>query len=141
MLFQMLSDYIEHKLYTSIDEVHEKIVVYHASGKITDGEFLALFDMLFPTVVQEETDEDSIMTIETFKGRTVSTETEVAYPMPLVAVELIGKMIKAHKLEGVQGKLDMYMSTGQLSSEQCEQMLVQEDTPTVLPELDEGLEE
>ena len=143
MLFQMLVDYIEHKLYTSIEEVHEKIVVYHASEKLTDGEFMTLFNMLYPVeeVVCNES-ESHIMTLDLV----AEDVEEIAHPMPSVALELIEKMVKANKLDHAEDKLNMYVSTGQLSSKQCESMFeeevvedtpVVEDVPTILPEIDE----
>lgn len=135
MLFQMLVDYIEHKLYTSIEEVHEKIVVYHASEKLTDGEFMTLFNMLYPVEEITYNEENHIMTLNL-----VEDVEEIAHPMPSVALELIEKMIKANKLDHAEDKLNMYVSTGQLSAEQCENMFAEEvveDVPTILPEIDE----
>ena len=135
MLFQMLVDYIEHKLYTSIEEVHEKIVVYHASEKLTDGEFMTLFNMLYPVEEIAYNEENHIMTLNL-----VEDVEEIAHPMPSVALELIEKMVKANKLDHAQDKLNMYVSTGQLSAEQCESMFAEEvveDVPTILPEIDE----
>ena len=135
MLFQMLVDYIEHKLYTSIEEVHEKIVVYHACEKLTDGEFMTLFNMLYPVEEIAYNEENHIMTLNL-----VEDIEENAHPMPSVALELIEKMIKANKLDHAEDKLNMYVSTGQLSAEQCESMFAEEvveDVPTILPEIDE----
>ena len=135
MLFQMLVDYIEHKLYTSIEEVHEKIVVYHACEKLTDGEFMTLFNMLYPVEEIAYNEENHIMTLNL-----VEDVEEIAHPMPSVALELIEKMVKANKLDHAQDKLNMYVSTGQLSAEQCESMFAEEvveDVPTILPEIDE----
>lgn len=136
MLFQMLVDYIEHKLYTSIEEVHEKIVVYHASEKLTDGEFMTLFNMLYPVEeVAYNESESHIMTLDL-----VEDNEEVVRPMPSVALELIEKMVKANKLPHAESKLNMYVSTGQLSVEQVENMFAEEvveDVPTILPEIDE----
>lgn len=135
MLFQMLVDYIEHKLYTSIEEVHEKIVVYHACEKLTDGEFMTLFNMLYPVEEITYNEENHIMTLNL-----VEDIEENAHPMPSVALKLIEKMIKANKLDHAEDKLNMYVSTGQLSVEQVENMFAEEvveDVPTILPEIDE----
>ena len=135
MLFQMLVDYIEHKLYTSIEEVHEKIVVYHACEKLTDGEFMTLFNMLYPVEEIAYNEENHIMTLNL-----VEDNDEVVRPMPSVALELIEKMVKANKLPHAESKLNMYVSTGQLSVEQVENMFAEEvveDVPTILPEIDE----
>lgn len=144
MLYQMLSDYIEHKLYASVEEVHEKIVVYHAVDKLTDGEFMTLFDMLYPK--QEETHierseiEHLNLTDEDFL---IEEPKEEAHTMPTVALDLIGKMIKAHKLKDMDKKLDMYVTTGQMSEEQYDTITKEEieeivgDIPTILPEIDE----
>ena len=136
MLFQMLADYIEHKLYTSIEEVHEKIVVYHACEKLTDGEFMTLFNMLYPVeeIAYNEA-ERHIMTLNL-----VEDVEEILHPMPSAALELIEKMVKANKLDHAEDKLNMYVSTGQLSAKQCESMFAEEvveDVPTILPEIDE----
>ena len=136
MLFQMLVDYIEHKLYTSIEEVHEKIVVYHACEKLTDGEFMTLFNMLYPVEEITYNEENHIMTLDLV----AEDVEEVVHPMPSVALELIEKMVKANKLDHAQDKLNMYVSTGQLSVEQVENMFAEEvveDVPTILPEIDE----
>lgn len=136
MLFQMLVDYIEHKLYTSIEEVHEKIVVYHAVEKLTDGEFMTLFNMLYPVEEIAYNEECHIMTLDLV----AEDVEEVVHPMPSVALELIEKMIKANKLDHAEDKLNMYVSTGQLSAEQRENMFTEEvveDVPTILPEIDE----
>ena len=136
MLFQMLVDYIEHKLYTSIEEVHEKIVVYHACEKLTDGEFMTLFNMLYPVEeVAYNESESHIMTLDL-----VEDVEEILHPMPSAALELIEKMVKANKLDHAEDKLNMYVSTGQLSEKQCESMFAEEvveDVPTILPEIDE----
>lgn len=142
MLFQMLVDYIEHKLYTSIEEVHEKIVVYHACEKLTDGEFMTLFNMLYPVEeIAYNESERHIMTLNL-----VEDVEEILHPMPSEALELIEKMVKANKLDHAEDKLNMYVSTGQLSEKQCESMFAEEvvedtpvveDVPTILPEIDE----
>lgn len=132
MLYQMLSEYIENKLYTSIEEVQEKIVVYHALDKLTSGEFMTLFDLLFPKA-DEVVNEDEIMTLE-FVDETVGNP---VYPMPSNAIDIVARMIKANKLENVYDKLSVYVSTGQLSESQCESFF---DTPTILPEIDDVIE-
>lgn len=136
MLFQMLVDYIEYKLYTSIEEVHEKIVVYHAVEKLTDGEFMTLFNMLYP--VEEVSDNDGC--IETLElTEEVVIEAPVSHPMPNVALDVISKMVKADKLKNAEAKLNMYVQTGQLKEQQLvdmfEEEVLTEDIPTIIPEI------
>ena len=144
MNFDLLKLYIENKLYKSVEEAHEKIVIYYATGDLTDGEFMTLFDMLYPK--QEETHierseiEHLNLTDEDFL---IEESKEEAHTMPTVALDLIGKMIKAHKLKDMDKKLDMYVTTGQMSEEQYDTITKEEieeivgDIPTILPEIDE----
>lgn len=136
MLFQMLSEYIENKLYVSIEEVQEKIVIYYALDKLTSGEFMTLFDLLFPKT-EEVVVEEGVMTLE-LTDETVSEEP--VYPMPINAIDIVARMIKANRLENAYDKLSVYVSTGQLSESQCESFFIQDDTPIVLPEVDDVIE-
>lgn len=130
MLFQLLSQYIEYKLYTSVEEVHEKIVVHHAIGDLTDGEFITLFDMLFPKV-EEVIREDMPMLLNIIEEEVVVEE----HPMPTKALDILHKMASANMLENEDHKLGIYKETGQLSVEQFNSFFVVEDIPTIIPEI------
>lgn len=134
MLFQLLSQYIEYKLYTSIEEVHEKIVVHYAVGDLTDGEFNTLFNLLFPLEVQYgEQDEhinDEAMTLDI----PIEEDEEVIHAMPKKALEILHEMAKADILQNKDHKLNIYKETGQLTEEQFNSFTVVEDVPTILPE-------
>ena len=134
MLFQLLSQYIEYKLYTSIEEVHEKIVVHYAVGDLTDGEFNTLFNLLFPLEVQYgEQDEhfnDEAMTLDI----PVEEDEEVVHVMPKKALENLHEMAKADILKNKDHKLNIYKETGQLTEEQFNSFTMAEDVPTILPE-------
>lgn len=136
MLFQMLYDYIDNNLFTSKEEVQEKIVVYHAVGKLTDGEFMTLFNMLYP-IEEVSYDEGAIETLELAED--VVIEECASHPMPNVALDVINKLVKAKKLNNAEAKLDMYIKTGQLVEKQLIDMLMEdvvvEDIPTVIPEI------
>ena len=135
-LYHLLQTYISEGIYTSIEEVHEKIVVYHACEKLTDGEFMTLFNMLYP--VEEVSDNDGC--IETLElTEEVVIEAPVSHPMPNVALDVISKMVKADKLKNAEAKLNMYVQTGQLKEQQLvdmfEEEVLTEDIPTIIPEI------
>lgn len=139
MLFQLLSQYIEYKLYTSIEEVHEKIVVHYAVGDLTDGEFNTLFNLLFPLEVQY-TEQDEIEQDEHFNDEAmtldipVEEDEELVHVMPKKALEILHEMAKADILQNKDHKLNIYKETGQLTEEQFNSFTVVEDVPTILPE-------
>ena len=56
-LYNTLKKYIEFKLYEGIETiegVHEKIVVYYAKDKLTEGEFMSLYNLLYPKVEEAQ---------------------------------------------------------------------------------------
>lgn len=132
----MLCDYINNNLFTSKEEVQEKIVVYHAVGKLTDGEFMTLFNMLYP-VEEVSYDEGVIETLEL--AEEVVIEAPVSHPMPNVALDVINRLVKANKLKNAEAKLNMYVQTGQLKEQQLidmfEEEVLTEDIPTIIPEI------
>lgn len=133
MLYKLLAQYIENQLYTSIEEVHEKIVVHHAVGDLTDGEFTMLFNMLFPTlegVVGEE------MTLEIVEDEVK----QMNHPMPQSALTILQSMSNANILENEKHKLDMYMQLGQLTEEQYNEFVLS-DVPVTFPEIEQPNEE
>lgn len=112
MLFEMLKEYIDYRLYQSINDVHEMLVVYHITNKLSDSEFSLLFNQLYP-----KKDNDVLDCIENGIS-VIPIEKEIKYPMPEKAKEILEKMIKANKLENQDNKLDLYISTEQLTVEE-----------------------
>lgn len=47
--YDLMSEFIEKKLYRSLEEVYEMLDVYYMLGELTDGEYNSLCDMLLPT--------------------------------------------------------------------------------------------
>lgn len=137
MLFQMLHDYIEYQLYISKEEVHEKIVVNHALDKLTSGEFLTLFEMLYPKEVQEvqlETDELAPATLEELHEESQKVE---LHPMPQVAKDIVGKLYQSKMLTNANNKLHTFVETGQLTEAECLQLVSPDEEIALLPELGE----
>ena len=137
MLFQLLSQYIEYKLYTSIEEVHEKIVVHYAVGDLTDGEFNTLFNLLFPLEVQYSEQDEHINDEAVTLDIPVEEDEEVIHAMPEKALEILHEMAKADILQNKDHKLNIYKETGQLTEEQFNSFTAVEDVPTTLPEFAE----
>lgn len=137
MLFQMLHDYIEYQLYISKEEVHEKIVVNHALDKLTSGEFLTLFEMLYPKQVQEVqlvTDECKAVTLEELYEEPQEVE---LHPMPQIAKDIVGKLYQAKMLTNANNKLHTFVETGQLTEAECLQLVSPDEGIALLPELGE----
>ena len=139
MLFQMLHDYIEYQLYISKEEVHEKIVVNYALDKLTSGEFLTLFEMLYPKEVQEvqlETDELAPATLEELHEEPQKVE---LHPMPQVAKDIVGKLHQSKMLTNADSKLRTFVETGQLIEMEYLQLTNPDEGIALLPELNEGV--
>lgn len=137
MLFQMLHDYIKYQLYISKEEVHEKIVVNYALDKLTSGEFLTLFEMLYPKEVQEvqlETDECKAVTLEELYEEPQEVE---LHPMPQVAKDIVGKLHQSKMLTNANNKLHTFVETGQLTEAECLQLVSPDEGIALLPELGE----
>lgn len=137
MLFQMLHDYIKYQLYISKEEVHEKIVVNHALDKLTSGEFLTLFEMLYPKQVQEVqlvTDECKAVTLEELYEEPQEVE---LHPMPQIAKDIVGKLYQAKMLTNANNKLHTFVETGQLTEAECLQLVSPDEEIALLPELGE----
>lgn len=137
MLFQMLHDYIEYQLYISKEEVHEKIVVNHALDKLTSGEFLTLFEMIYPKETQEvelETDECKAVTLEELYEEPQEVE---LHPMPQIAKDIVGKLYQAKMLTNANNKLHTFVETGQLTEAECLQLVSPDEGIALLPELGE----
>lgn len=139
MLFQMLHDYIKYQLYISKEEVHEKIVVNYALDKLTSGEFLTLFEMLYPKEVQEvqlETDELAPATLEELHEEPQKVE---LHPMPQVAKDIVGKLYQSKMLTNADSKLRTFVETGQLIEMEYLQLTNPDEGIALLPELNEGV--
>lgn len=137
MLFQMLHDYIKYQLYISKEEVHEKIVVNHALDKLTSGEFLTLFEMIYPKETQEvelETDECKAVTLEELYEEPQEVE---LHPMPQIAKDIVGKLYQAKMLTNANNKLHTFVETGQLTEAECLQLVSPDEEIALLPELGE----
>lgn len=137
MLFQMLHDYIKYQLYISKEEVHEKIVVNHALDKLTSGEFLTLFEMIYPKETQEvelETDECKAVTLEELYEEPQEVE---LHPMPQIAKDIVGKLYQAKMLTNANNKLHTFVETGQLTEAECLQLVSPDEGIALLPELGE----
>lgn len=134
MLFQMLVDYISNNLFISKEEVHEKIAVYYALDKLTNGEFLTLFNMLYPTVEEVVKSEYDIMTLQT----DFIVENEVKYPLPTEAKDIVEKLYRAKKLTDASNKMQMFVETGQLTKLECLKMACS-DEDVVIPEVEAGI--
>ena len=133
----MLHDYIKYQLYISKEEVHEKIVVNHALDKLTSGEFLTLFEMLYPKEVQEvqlETDECKAVTLEELYEEPQEVE---LHPMPQIAKDIVGKLYQAKMLTNANNKLHTFVETGQLTEAECLQLVSPDEGIALLPELGE----
>ena len=135
----MLHDYIEYQLYISKEEVHEKIVVNYALDKLTSGEFLTLFEMLYPKEVQEvqlETDELAPATLEELHEESQKVE---LHPMPQVAKDIVGKLHQSKMLTNADSKLRTFVETGQLIEMEYLQLTNPDEGIALLPELNEGV--
>lgn len=133
----MLHDYIKYQLYISKEEVHEKIVVNHALDKLTSGEFLTLFEMIYPKETQEvelETNECVLATLE--ESLEVPQEVEL-HPMPQIAKDIVGKLYQAKMLTNANNKLHTFVETGQLTEAECLQLVSPDEGIALLPELGE----
>ena len=133
----MLHDYIKYQLYISKEEVHEKIVVNHALDKLTSGEFLTLFEMLYPKQVQEVqlvTDECKAVTLEELYEEPQEVE---LHPMPQIAKDIVGKLYQAKMLTNANNKLHTFVETGQLTEAECLQLVSPDEGIALLPELGE----
>lgn len=133
----MLHDYIKYQLYISKEEVHEKIVVNHALDKLTSGEFLTLFEMIYPKETQEvelETDECKAVTLEELYEEPQEVE---LHPMPQIAKDIVGKLYQAKMLTNANNKLHTFVETGQLTEAECLQLVSPDEGIALLPELGE----
>lgn len=128
MNFDLLKLYIENKLYKSVEEAHEKIVIYYATGDLTDGEFMELYHMLYP-VTEVISDEIMLLTEE--------DKVELNL-IPQSAIDILYHMLNSKLIEEADHKADLLYKTGQLDDTLYDFYQMEyngvKDTPTILPE-------
>lgn len=128
MNFDLLKLYIENKLYKSVEEAHEKIVIYYATGDLTDGEFMELYHMLYP-VTEVVSDEIMLLTEE--------DKVELNL-IPQSAIDILYHMLNSELIEDADHKADLLYKTGQLDDTLYDFYQMEyngvKDTPTILPE-------
>lgn len=128
MNFDLLKLYIENKLYKSVEEAHEKIVIYYATGDLTDGEFMELYHMLYP-VTEVVSDEIMLLTKE--------DKVELNL-IPQSAIDILYHMLNSKLIEEADHKADLLYKTGQLDDTLYDLYQMEyngvKDTPTILPE-------
>ena len=128
MNFDLLKLYIENKLYKSVEEAHEKIVIYYATGDLTDGEFMELYHMLYP-VTEVISDEIMLLTEE--------DKVELNL-IPQSAIDILYHMLNSELIEDADHKADLLYKTGQLDDTLYDFYQMEyngvKDTPTILPE-------
>lgn len=128
MNFDLLKLYIENKLYKSVEEAHEKIVIYYATGDLTDGEFMELYHMLYP-VTEVISDEIMLLTKE--------DKVELNL-IPQSAIDILYHMLNSKLIEEADHKADLLYKTGQLDDTLYDFYQMEyngvKDTPTILPE-------
>lgn len=130
MLYQMLYDYIDNALFTSKEEIHEKLVVYYSLDKLTSGEYDTLFNLLYPKVDKGfDIDSGISTTDEVYEGK----EDINVHPMPEKAKEILTSMIHMGKMEDVDNKLKMFVDNQQLTEMECVTILANEDAITTIP--------
>ena len=138
MLFQMLVDYISNNLFISKEEVHEKIAVYYALDKLTNGEFLTLFNMLYPEVEEVNNADEGdygIMTLQAIYDE----EDKIKHPLPVQAKDIVEKLYQAKKLNDASNKMETFVATGQLTKLECLEMTQSNEEAVVMPEVEEGI--
>lgn len=113
MLYEMLYNYIEDKLYENVDKVQEMLVVYFTIDKLTSGEAMNLFNELFPKNENIYSVDNKVATIPL-----VEEEIKFSHPMPQEAFNIIEELLKTGKVDNCEDKLKFFLLTGQLSKEQ-----------------------
>ena len=137
-LYNTLKKYIEFKLYEGIETiegVHEKIVVYYAKDKLTEGEFMSLYNLLYPKVEEAQEVQEGIMLLDE------ASETVEMNIIPQSAINILQHMLDKKLIDNVDYKAQVLHNSGQLDDElynyfqhEYSEKPVQ-DTPTILPEI------
>ena len=137
-LYNTLKKYIEFKLYEGIETiegVHEKIVVYYAKDKLTEGEFMSLYNLLYPKVEEVQEVQEGVMLLDE------ASETVEMNIIPQSAINILQHMLDKKLIEDVDHKAQVLHDSGQLDDELYNYFQIEysenpmQDTPTVLPEI------
>ena len=137
-LYNTLKKYIEFKLYKGIETnegVHEKIVVYYAKDKLTEGEFMSLYNLLYPKVEEAQEVQEGIMLLDE------ASETVEMNIIPQSAINILQHMLDKKLIDNVDYKAQVLHNSGQLDDELYNYFQIEysenpmQDTPTILPEI------
>lgn len=137
-LYNTLKKYIEFKLYEGIETiegVHEKIVVYYAKDKLTEGEFMSLYNLLYPKVEEAQEVQEGAMLLDE------AVETVELNVIPQSAINILQHMLDKKLIDDVDHKAQVLHNSGQLDDELYGYFQIEysenpmRDTPTILPEI------
>ena len=137
-LYNTLKKYIEFKLYEGIETiegVHEKIVVYYAKDKLTEGEFMSLYNLLYPKVEEAQEVQEGVMLLDE------AVETVEMNIIPQSAINILQHMLDKKLINNVDYKAQVLHNSGQLDDELYNYFQIEysenpmQDTPTILPEM------
>ena len=137
-LYNTLKKYIEFKLYQGIETiegVHEKIVVYYAKDKLTEGEFMSLYNLLYPKVEEAQEVQEGIMLLDE------AVETVEMNVIPQSAINILQHMLDKKLIDNVDYKAQVLHNSGQLDDELYNYFQIEygensmQDAPTILPEI------
>ena len=137
-LYNTLKKYIEFKLYEGIETiegVHEKIVVYYAKDKLTEGEFMSLYNLLYPKVEEVQEVQEGVMLLDEV------VETVEMNVIPQSAINILQHMLDKKLIDNVDYKAQVLHNSGQLDDELYGYFQIEysenpiQDTPTILPEI------
>ena len=137
-LYNTLKKYIEFKLYEGIETiegVHEKIVVYYAKDKLTEGEFMSLYNLLYPKVEEVQEVQEGVMLLDE------ASETVEMNIIPQSAINILQYMLDKKLIDNVDHKAQVLRNSGQLDDELYNYFQIEysenpmQDTPTILPEI------
>lgn len=137
-LYNTLKKYIEFKLYEGIETiegVHEKIVVYYAKDKLTEGEFMSLYNLLYPKVEEAQEVQEGIMLLDE------ASETVEMNIIPQSAINILQHMLDKKLIDNVDYKAQVLHNSGQLDDELYNYFQIEygensmQDAPTILPEI------
>ena len=137
-LYNTLKKYIEFKLYQGIETiegVHEKIVVYYAKDKLTEGEFMSLYNLLYPKVEEVQEVQEGVMLLDE------ASETVEMNIIPQSAINILQHMLDKKLIDNVDYKAQVLHNSGQLDDELYNYFQIEygensmQDAPTILPEI------
>ena len=134
MLYQMLYECIQDELYLSKEDIREKIVVFFALDRLMASEYTTLFNLLYPIVEEVSLDVDfGISTTEEMEDEIQEVVTEVFYPMPDKAKEILTSIIHSGKMNDVSNKLKTFVDNKELTELECATILANEDAIATIP--------